>query len=81
MIKHDGNNMPCSPETNVIVKLRGGDIKVGCAQKFIWNWNKAPYIGDVIHYQVMPWNKKLFLHLKHLKDVSIIPIILSYIIY
>lgn len=35
MIKHDGNNMPCSPETNVIVKLRGGDIKVGCAQKFI----------------------------------------------
>ena len=54
MIKHDGNNMPCSPETNVIVELRGGGIKVGCARKFIWNWHKAPYTGDVVFFQIIP---------------------------
>jgi hypothetical protein len=48
MKKHDGKNMPCTPETKVMVKVRGGVVKTGCARKYIWNWHKIPYVGDVI---------------------------------
>jgi hypothetical protein len=54
MIEHNGQNCPCNPEENVIVKIRGGGIMVGTARNYVWNWKSSPYNGDVVEYQIIP---------------------------